>query len=92
VTLVNAASDLAGEDPTPWRLAAGGFRDTSRVAASDLAMMMDIVATNRQPLLDSVRAARAELAALEQLLAAEDDAALLLRLRAARERRREVFA
>jgi prephenate dehydrogenase len=91
VTLVNAASDLAGKDHTPWRLAAGGFYDTSRVAASDLAMMMDIVSTNRQPILESVRGAQRELAVLEQLLAAEDDDALLARMRAARTRRREVF-
>lgn len=90
-TLVNTASTLAGDDPIPWQLAAGGFRDTSRVAASDLAMMMDIIATNRQPILDSVRAAQQELATLAQLLATGDDPALRERLQAAQQRRREVF-
>ncbi|NLX35354.1 MAG: prephenate dehydrogenase [Chloroflexi bacterium] len=91
VTLVNAAFGLAGEDPTPWRLAANGFRDTSRVAAGDLAMMMDIVSTNREPILAGVRGALRELGEIEQLLISGDDDALLTRLRAARQHRREVF-
>ncbi len=91
VTLVNAAAHLAGDDATPWRLAANGFRDTSRVAAGDLAMMMDIMTTNRAPILAAVRGAQQELGELERLLATVDDSALQARLRAARQRRREVF-
>ncbi len=91
VTLVNAVSELAAGDMLPWQLAAGGFRDTSRVAASDVGMMADIIATNRQPILESVHAAQHELAQIEQLLNTSDDAALQVRLQAARRRRREVF-
>lgn len=46
VALVNAV--VAGNDPLAWPLAASGFRDTSRVAASDVDMMLDILLTNRQ--------------------------------------------
>jgi prephenate dehydrogenase len=45
--LVQTTSDLAVEDEAVWQLAAGGFRDTSRVAASDTTMFLDILMTNR---------------------------------------------
>ena len=36
------------------RLAASGFRDTSRLAASSLDMMLDILLTNREPVLSAL--------------------------------------
>ena len=48
VALVGVADEIATEDDLVWALAASGFRDTSRLAASDLAMMLDILATNRR--------------------------------------------
>lgn len=39
-------SDNLGE--LPWQLASTGFKDTSRLAGSDVAMMADIVETNRE--------------------------------------------
>ena len=42
-----------------WRLAAGGFRDTSRVAASDVRMMLDILLTNREARPDATTMIRA---------------------------------
>ncbi|RME42725.1 MAG: prephenate dehydrogenase, partial [Chloroflexi bacterium] len=48
VTLVEAAAEVADEDALLWPLAASGFRDTSRLAASDVTMMYDILGTNRQ--------------------------------------------
>jgi prephenate dehydrogenase len=90
-TLVNAAESLSGGDDLLWSLAAGGFRDTSRVAASSIPMMMDILTTNREPILDALRAAQWELSALTQLLQENDLAALQARLEAARHRRMEVF-
>lgn len=47
VMLVSAAAEVAAEDALAWPLAASGFRDTSRLAASDVTMMHDILATNR---------------------------------------------
>jgi len=91
VTLLNAAADLAGEDSLAWRLAAGGFRDTSRVGAGDVTMMLDILATNREPILEALRYAREELGALEKALQAGDFGALQSSLEAARRKRGEVF-
>lgn len=48
VMLVAAAAEMAREDPLTWPLAATGFRDTSRLAGSDVTMMLDILVTNRQ--------------------------------------------
>lgn len=48
VALVEVADEVADEDELVWSLAASGFRDTSRLAASDLSMMLDILATNRR--------------------------------------------
>jgi prephenate dehydrogenase len=91
VTLVQAAAALADDDTLAWQLAAGGFRDTSRVAAGNIEMMMDILVTNRQPILQALRQAQAQLATLEADLLREDYDHLKSQLDAARERRREVF-
>jgi prephenate dehydrogenase len=50
--LVHAVNDVGADDPKVWELAAGGFRDTSRVAASDTRMFMDILLTNRAAVLE----------------------------------------
>ena len=44
------------DDAAVWDLAAGGFRDTSRVAASDTRMFLDILMTNRPAVLAQVDA------------------------------------
>ncbi len=51
--LVAAAED-AGPDPLIWELAASGFRDTSRLAASETTMMRDILLTNHTNVLDLI--------------------------------------
>jgi prephenate dehydrogenase len=91
VTLVNAALDFSQGDDLTWKLAAGGFRDTSRVAAGSIPMMRDILATNRTPIVQALHAAQRELATLTSLLEANDLDQLEARLLAAREHRREVF-
>ena len=48
IGLVATAEEVAAEDELVWELAASGFRDTSRLAASDVTMMLDILLTNRQ--------------------------------------------
>ena len=86
-----AADELAGEGDLAWRLAAGGFRDTSRVAAGSIPMMRDILSTNRGAIVDAVREAQLQLGRFADLLEAGDDQALEEILVAARNRRREVF-
>jgi prephenate dehydrogenase len=61
-------------------MAASGFRDTSRLAASDVTMMLDILLTNREALLTALAGYQAELEALLGLVAAGDAEALRARL------------
>ena len=91
VTLVKAAAETARDDGLAWRLAAGGFRDTSRVASGSIPMMMDILTTNRGPVLQTLYAARAELAKLIELMESEDTDELRASLEEARMRRQEVY-
>lgn len=91
ITLVKAAEALSQGDSLTWKLAASGFRDTSRVAAGSIPMMLDILITNRAAILDALAAAQEQLAALMQLLEAENYEALTQALEAARNRRMEVF-
>ena len=91
VTLVNAAEMLSRGDPLLWDLAAGGFRDTSRVAAGSIPMMMDILTTNRGPIIEALHQARAQLAHLTHCLEQNDFDGLRVALEAARNRRLEVY-
>ena len=91
VTLVNAAEALAPDDPMVWQLTASGFRDTSRVAAGNTAMMLDILATNRTHILEALGQAQAQLSILKRCLQEEDLAGLREALVAARNRRLDMF-
>jgi prephenate dehydrogenase len=84
-TLVRAV-DTSG-DELAWALAASGFRDTTRVAASDVDMMLDTLLTNRVAVLDWLDAFSDQLAVLRAALADEDEAGLRGQLAAAQARR-----
>ncbi len=85
VALVNA--EAAVGDPLARQLAASGFRDTTRLAASDVDMMLDILLTNRAAVLDWLAALQGQLTNLQEALSAGDEAALRAQLAAARARR-----
>jgi prephenate dehydrogenase len=87
--LVRAAEGL--DDGQVWEMAASGFRDTSRLAASDVTMMTDILLTNRQAIASALERYQAELSALKTLLASADADTLAAFLAAAAERRRSLF-
>lgn len=74
--LVLAAQQVAEDDPAVWEVAASGFRDTSRVAASDVTMMLDILLTNRAAVGEMIAMAQSQLAHLASAVAAGDEAAL----------------
>jgi prephenate dehydrogenase len=78
--LVHAVADVGAHDPLVWDLAAGGFRDTSRVAASDTRMFMDILATNREAILAQIDCFDAHLHELRALLADGNEAELAVKL------------
>ncbi len=56
--LVRTADELTSDDPAAWEIAAGGFRDGTRVAESDVAMMLDILTTNGDRIRESARVFR----------------------------------
>lgn len=77
----------AGGDELAWSLAASGFRDTTRVAASDVDMMLDTLLTNRAALLDRLDTFADRLNALRAALAADDEHTLRAFLTASQVRR-----
>ena len=52
--LISTADKTTSPDPLAWKIVAGGYRDTSRVAGSDVTMMVDILSTNRDLVLRAV--------------------------------------
>lgn len=66
--LTLAASNLSGWGDA-GALAAGGFRDTTRVASGDPRMARDICLTNREPLLEQIDRLTATLAEMRELIA-----------------------
>jgi prephenate dehydrogenase len=75
-------------EPAAFAFAAGGFKDTTRIAASDQRVWQEIFLANRHALRPSVEVFRAALAKLEQLVDAGDAATLedaLARIRGVRE-------
>jgi prephenate dehydrogenase len=82
---------LTSPDPAAWQIVAGGFRDTSRVAGSDVRMMLDILLTNREAVLESVATCQTQLAELAQLIEAGDEGELGTALGLIQEKRKEMF-
>jgi prephenate dehydrogenase len=52
--LIATADATTSADPAAWKIVAGGYRDTSRVAGSDVTMMTDILLTNREEVLKAL--------------------------------------
>lgn len=87
--LVATADAVTSGDPAAWEIVAGGFRDTSRIAGSDIHMMIDILLTNRQEICSAVAAFQGKLGQLAQWIAEEDESSLreaLIKIRAERKR------
>lgn len=78
--LVNAVRKEAARnnEPDPFRFAAGGFRDFTRIASSSPVMWRDIALANRQALIAKLDALQEELAGLRRMLDAGDGESLLL--------------
>ena len=91
VSLVKAAEDVASGDPMVWKLAASGFRDTSRLAAGDITMMLDILTTNRAHVLEMLSQARVHLSSLMEYLENKDLASLREAMQSARTTRAGMF-
>lgn len=90
-SLVQTADATTSPDPAAWEIVAGGYRDTSRVAGSDVTMMLDILATNRHAILDAVSAFREQLDRMTALIEDEDEGKLKAVLASCQAERRRMF-
>lgn len=89
-TLMNLAADSALEHGTLLRLAAGGFRDMTRVAAGHPGIWPDICADNREAIVDVLDELIDGLAAVRDRVASGDRDDLLKHLERASEARRNL--
>lgn len=88
VTLINTVVGSGNADA--WKLASSGFRDTTRLAASGVEMMLDVMLTNASMIDDWLAAFSIQLDELRQALNAADEAALRTALTMAQSRRRDL--
>jgi len=86
-TLMNMASDAATEHASLLRLAAGGFRDMTRIAAGHPGIWPDICVENRVGILAVIDQLASALGEVRRVIAGEDRGALLALLERAREAR-----
>ena len=89
--LVGTAEQVSQGEDALWPLAASGFRDTSRLAASDVTMMLDILLTNREMVLEALSMCRGHLRHLADLVGKGDQEGLHTVLTGIRERRKGMF-
>lgn len=85
--LVGTTEHVATEDPTVWKLAASGYHDTTRLAASDVTMMLDVLLTNREAVIQALDTCEFQLHHLKRLVEAGDEEGLLTALSAIHDRR-----
>ena len=86
-TLMGLASERADEHAALLRLAAGGFRDMTRVASGQPAIWLDICAENRVAIVEVLDQLIAGLSDVRDVIGNDDRDALLARLTAARHAR-----
>jgi prephenate dehydrogenase len=89
--LVLSAQRVAEDDPAVWEVAASGFRDTSRVAASDVTMMLDILLTNREAVGQMLTMAQAQLDQFAQVLNTNNEAKLRVLMEQAAQQRKSLY-
>lgn len=86
-TLMNLAADTALEHATLLRLAAGGFRDMTRIAAGEPSIWPDVCSENRDGILDVLDQLLEALTRVRDVVAGGDREALLDTLERARHAR-----
>ncbi|PSL50505.1 prephenate dehydrogenase [Salsuginibacillus halophilus] len=75
-SLVHQVEGVAQEDPLTARLAAGGFRDITRIASASPPMWRDIVLHNQEALLDLLDQWQKQMQHMRTLIASGDETAL----------------
>ena len=86
-TLMNLAAETATEHATLLRLAAGGFRDMTRIAAGEPSIWPDVCSENRAGILEVLDRLLVALGQVRDIVAAGDRPQLLDRLERARHAR-----
>jgi len=86
-TLMGLASDRAEEHAALLRLAAGGFRDMTRIASGHPSIWLDICAENRPAILSALDGLIGGLSSMRDVVDRDDRDALFDRLQHAREAR-----
>jgi prephenate dehydrogenase len=71
-SLAKVVTEQGKTDLDIWALAASGFRDTSRLAGTDPAMMTDILLANKKAILKNIKAVQTALTDLAKSIKADD--------------------
>ncbi|MGD8967927.1 MAG: prephenate dehydrogenase [Anaerolineae bacterium] len=71
--LVATADATTSADPAAWKIVAGGFRDTTRIAGSDVTMMTDILLTNREEVLKALDVFQGHIGGLARVVEKGDE-------------------
>jgi len=89
--LVATADATTSADPAAWRIVAGGYRDTTRVAGSDVTMMADILLTNCENVLQAVDVFQEQIRRLSRLVESGDESAIRAALSEIRRERLRMY-
>ena len=78
--LMNITIGLESENPNIWNVASSGFRDTTRLASSNVNMMKDIIFSNQENILQGIELMKDELEKFADLIKTgnKDDLTALL--------------
>jgi len=87
VNAVRKQADASDEEHDPFRFAAGGFRDFTRIASSSPEMWRDIAISNAAALVKEIDALQTELAEMREALTSDDGEKLLEAFTAAKRAR-----
>ena len=91
-TIVGTASDLEGVTQSEViKYSAGGFRDFTRIAASDPTMWRDVFLTNKDAVLEMLQRFTEDLTALQRAIRIGDGAQLFEHFARTREIRRSII-
>ena len=91
-TIVGTASDLEGvTESEVIKFSAGGFRDFTRIAASDPTMWRDVFLTNKDAVLEMLQRFTEDLTALQRAIRIGDGAQLFEHFARTREIRRSII-
>jgi prephenate dehydrogenase len=89
--LVATADATTSADPAAWKIVAGGFRDTTRIAGSDVTMMTDILLTNRTEVLKALDVFQGRIRGLTRIVERGDEEEIRTVLGKIRQTRLEMY-